>query len=577
MQNLTIDHFLRRRRAMKGKKFFVSCLLVVSASAFTQIPRQISYQGLLADVNGKPAADGTHMLQFRIYEAESGGAPVWKETHDQVQVSGGVFSVYLGSVRGLALKFDKPYWLGISVGNDPELIPRLKLSSSPYSLHSIHADTAETVPDSSIGSSQLARNAVALRHLSSEIVKNILAPGSNVTVTPDTVNKKITISAEAAVTGDNFTFPLSLGANTLGPMVDASQSGTGGLYQGVAGEATNSDAFTVHNHGTARAGYFQNLNPANIYSALYGITNGMGSAGSFSIDNGSNDQPALSATSNGMGSVGIFKKTNISNHQPVLIVESNGGGSGLECRGGATSIKVDTDGASAADFWVNSPTNIFTGFRVVYYGIGDAVVFYANNELNTASAFNAIHRGKGPAGFFEHTGTGVAGKFKISSSDWNNIIEGYKGDARKFHIDGNGTYVTGSDFAEGVYPENGIETLEPGDVLTIAAGREKVRKCDEANSTKVCGVVSTQPGVLGSYDENGEKMGTIPMAVTGIVPCKVTNENGDIHAGDLLATSAAAGYAMKAPGNAKPGTLLGKAMEDCAGTRGKIRVLVILH
>jgi hypothetical protein len=49
-------------------------------------------------------------------------------------VVNGIFSINLGSVAGLALPFDQPYWLGVSIGIDPELIPRTPLTSTPYAL-----------------------------------------------------------------------------------------------------------------------------------------------------------------------------------------------------------------------------------------------------------------------------------------------------------------------------------------------------------------------------------------------------------------------------------------------------------
>ncbi len=37
----------------------------------------------------------------------------------------------------------------------------------------------------------------------------------------------------------------------------------------------------------------------------------------------------------------------------------------------------------------------------------------------------------------------------------------------------------------------------------------------------------------------------IPLAIVGIVPCKVSAENGPIEVGDLLVTSATPAHAMK--------------------------------
>jgi hypothetical protein len=69
----------------------------------------------------------------------------------------------------------------------------------------------------------------------------------------------------------------------------------------------------------------------------------------------------------------------------------------------------------------------------------------------------------------------------------------------------------------------------------------------------------------------------IPVAITGIVPCKVSSENGAIRRGDLLATSSKPGYAMRAGVNPPQGTVLGKAMGELRDGTGVIQVLVTLQ
>ena len=113
-----------------------------------------------------------------------------------------------------------------------------------------------------------------------------------------------------------------------------------------------------------------------------------------------------------------------------------------------------------------------------------------------------------------------------------------------------------------------------------------VEKCHAASDTRVAGVYSTRPGLLGAEKGNGETRvdaKDIPVAIVGIVPTKVSAENGPIEPGDLLVTSSTPGHAMKA----RPaivdgvsvyptGAILGKALEPLEGPRGVIRVLISL-
>ena len=71
--------------------------------------------------------------------------------------------------------------------------------------------------------------------------------------------------------------------------------------------------------------------------------------------------------------------------------------------------------------------------------------------------------------------------------------------------------------------------------------------------------------------------GKIPMAVVGVVPVKVTSENGPIKPGDKLTTSSTPGHAMKADRHAGIGTVIGKALQPLNSERGVIEMLVVLQ
>ena len=105
--------------------------------AWGQIPRTISYQGVLRDATSGDLLDGAFAVQFLLWDAATGGALVWSETQS-VAVTDGLFKVSLGSgaatFAAVGVTFDQQYWLGIKVGTDPEMIPRIPLESAPYSL-----------------------------------------------------------------------------------------------------------------------------------------------------------------------------------------------------------------------------------------------------------------------------------------------------------------------------------------------------------------------------------------------------------------------------------------------------------
>jgi len=128
------------------KSFFVFAEFLLLASAFyaaAQIPRALSYQGVLTDNAGNPRPDGSYSFTFRLYTAPTGGTAIWSESKS-LPVKNGLFLTALGEQTpfGAAVKFDRQYWLGIQVGNEPELSPRIALTSVGYSFSSLRADTA---------------------------------------------------------------------------------------------------------------------------------------------------------------------------------------------------------------------------------------------------------------------------------------------------------------------------------------------------------------------------------------------------------------------------------------------------
>jgi hypothetical protein len=134
-----------------------------------------------------------------------------------------------------------------------------------------------------------------------------------------------------------------------------------------------------------------------------------------------------------------------------------------------------------------------------------------------------------------------------------------------------------ADFAELVVGDTDSGPLEPGDVLVIGERADRtVARSTVPYSTLVAGVYSTKPGFVGSPHPMSEpEPGEVPVALVGIVPCKVSAENGPIRRGDLLVTAATPGHAMRAD-DPPPGTVVAKALQEIVSGAGVIEVLVSL-
>ena len=109
-------------------------VLMAVAVAFGQSSENINYQGRLTDPTGNPVPDDNYQLTFTIYD-ETGG-PLWTSGIQTVQVTNGLFNHLLGSSVPIPNSvFDQAtLYLGIKVGEDPEISPRTLLTSSPYSV-----------------------------------------------------------------------------------------------------------------------------------------------------------------------------------------------------------------------------------------------------------------------------------------------------------------------------------------------------------------------------------------------------------------------------------------------------------
>lgn len=231
-----------------------------------------------------------------------------------------------------------------------------------------------------------------------------------------------------------------------------------------------------------------------------------------------------------------------------------------------------------------------------------------NNTDTPSSTLGLANSGNGPVLVLVQAGG-------LNSAS-NKILEGWSGTLspqdREFYVLANGNFVSdgtyssaGADYAD-LMPVSLNSKLGPGDVLVISQRAGYVEKSASANATSVVGVYATKPAFVGGFIEDpvgaendpseravleslpatltDHTLTRVPVALVGLVPVKVSAENGSISPGDLLTTSNTPGHAMKATpltinGTSfyAPGTILGKAMGSLEKGTGVILILLTLH
>jgi len=123
--------------------FFVIITGAIFSTSIAAVPNTVNYQGRLTDTLGQPL-DTTIDLTFTIYDDSLGGSIIWTETHASVEISDGLFSLWLGTIDSLGSDIftDPGRYLAITVGLEPEGIPRTRLAAVPYAFRVSTVDGA---------------------------------------------------------------------------------------------------------------------------------------------------------------------------------------------------------------------------------------------------------------------------------------------------------------------------------------------------------------------------------------------------------------------------------------------------
>ena len=248
-----------------SRRIVVAILFLLFVSTYVveaQIPRTLSYQGVLSDTLGNPKPDGTYSFTFRLYQSSSGGSAVWNE-QKMLQVKRGLFQTNLGDQVpfGSSVSFDRPYWFSIEVASEPELSPRISLTAVGYSFNAAKADTA------SYALSAPTQNAVDSARIAGTVPNNSITSQK----IADSTITGADISRTAALNVTSLRTSGDVGIGTASPSSLYKMSilpGTlGGININPIGDATNQKAIYIQqsHSGSSAYGVYSYVDRASLF------------------------------------------------------------------------------------------------------------------------------------------------------------------------------------------------------------------------------------------------------------------------------------------------------------------------
>ncbi|MFZ4578148.1 MAG: proprotein convertase P-domain-containing protein [Myxococcota bacterium] len=125
---------------MLASSLFGLWVLLFASVATASVPANTQIEGILSSVGGGPVADGDYAVTFAVYATETAIDPTWAEGPVVLTVKNGAFNHVLGSkVPFDSAKITGNLWIGLKVGNDPEL-PRRPLAGSFFAVRATLAE-----------------------------------------------------------------------------------------------------------------------------------------------------------------------------------------------------------------------------------------------------------------------------------------------------------------------------------------------------------------------------------------------------------------------------------------------------
>ena len=333
-----------------------------------------------------------------------------------------------------------------------------------------------------------------------------------------------------ATTGVNVAGALSATGNVTGSYI----IGNGSLLTGLPAGYSNADVATYLASGTVSTA----ISTSSTISATGNITGGNVSATTFT--------GALSGAATSAGTAGTVTTAAQGN------ITSVGTLTALSVSGNVTAGNVAattfTGALSGAATSATTAGTVTTAAQGNITSVGTLTALSVSGNVTAGNV--SVGTGAITVGSIVNSNATGVGNIGSSSVTFNTIF----------------AKATSAQYADLAEKYAADAEYAPGTVVAFGGDKE-VTQANEADSTRVAGVISTNPSYIMNAALESEHVAMV--ALQGRVPCKVV---GTVRKGDMMV--AAGNGAAKVDNNARAGSIIGKALENFDGAEGTIEVVI---
>jgi hypothetical protein len=486
--------------------------------------KNINFQARVLRASGAVIPDGNVTIQFKIYDADTGGINPWTETQT-VPAKNGYVTVSLGASTPFpgTIDWSQELWLTINVNGDGEMNPRMRITAVPYAFRASQANSL-TNGASSLSASDLAQ----------------LVPGS------------------------------VQGVNSSNSALRINQQGSGGLLQlqgdgsdvftvSKTGAVVSSSGITVGNSSSTTAGTmrwtgtdFQGYNGAD-WVSLTGGNAGVLSGTNVTFTSGLANVGA-NVTGAAVEMLLFTSATAVSNTAGVTGFTAPADGSFRTClvknnaaiTGGTLAVRWRVNGVSVGssacgmDSTTNRQSSSVINSGVVNFSAGDTIgvafdtvnlapttndftvywsVEYTSGAAGGTTLQQAYDNSSAPALITTSNNKDIKVELENTATDSNFLVDIVTGSTGRFAVQDNGTDIFSVDNtgveASTLTVDNGL-TLSNGDltinsgVLEVVSGGASISGGLDNNSGGI-----TETGSITGVGTNITASGALTVASTG--------------------------------------------------------------